>query len=42
LKPTPEQAGELRQFLHGFLIFYLERLPKAAARRWQMKPNLED
>jgi DNA repair protein RecO (recombination protein O) len=28
LKPTPAQAGELRQFLHGFLIFHLERLPK--------------
>jgi hypothetical protein len=28
LKPTPAQAGELLQFLHGFLIFYLGRLPK--------------
>lgn len=28
LKPTPAQAGELRQFLHGFLIFHLGRLPK--------------
>ena len=28
LKPTPAQAGELRRFLHGFLIFHLGRLPK--------------
>jgi recombinational DNA repair protein (RecF pathway) len=28
LKLTPAQAGELRQFLHGFLIFHLGRLPK--------------
>jgi DNA repair protein RecO (recombination protein O) len=28
LKPTPAQADELRQFLHGFLIFHLGRLPK--------------
>ena len=28
LKPTPAQAGELLQFLHGFLIFHLGRLPK--------------
>jgi DNA repair protein RecO (recombination protein O) len=28
LKPTTAQAGELRQFLHGFLIFHLGRLPK--------------
>ena len=28
LKPTPAQADELLQFLHGFLIFYLGRLPK--------------
>ena len=31
LKPTPAQAGELRQFLHGFLIFHLGRLPKGRA-----------
>ena len=28
LKLTPAQAGELRQFLHGFLIFHLGCLPK--------------
>jgi hypothetical protein len=28
LKPTRAQAGELRQFLHGFLIFHLGRLPR--------------
>jgi DNA repair protein RecO (recombination protein O) len=31
LKPTPAQAGELRRFLHGFLIFHLGRLPKGRA-----------
>jgi DNA repair protein RecO (recombination protein O) len=31
LKPTPAQAGELRQFLHGFLIFHLGRLPQGRA-----------
>ena len=31
LKPTPAQAGELRQFLHGFLIFHLGRLPRGRA-----------
>jgi DNA repair protein RecO len=31
LKPTPAQADELRQFLHGFLIFHLGRLPKGRA-----------
>jgi DNA repair protein RecO (recombination protein O) len=28
LKPTVAQIDELRQFLHGFLIFHLGRLPK--------------
>ena len=27
LKLSPSQIGELRQFLHGFLIFHLGRLP---------------
>jgi DNA repair protein RecO (recombination protein O) len=31
LKPTPAQAGELRRFLHGFLIFHLGRLPLGRA-----------
>jgi DNA repair protein RecO (recombination protein O) len=31
LKPTPAQTGELRQFLHGFLIFHLGRIPKGRA-----------
>ncbi len=31
LKPTPGQTDELRQFLHGFLIFHLGRLPKGRA-----------
>jgi DNA repair protein RecO (recombination protein O) len=42
LKPTPAQAGELRQFLHGFLIFHLGRLPKGRAAALQMKSNPED
>ena len=28
LQPTPAQASELTQFLHGFLIFHLGRLPR--------------
>ena len=31
LKPSRAQTTELRQFLHGFLIFHLERLPKGRA-----------
>jgi DNA repair protein RecO (recombination protein O) len=31
LKLTEAQMIELRQFLHGFLIFHLERLPKGRA-----------
>ena len=31
LKLTAGQVAELRQFLHGFLIFHLERLPKGRA-----------
>jgi DNA repair protein RecO len=31
LKLTPAQTGELRQFLHGFLIFHLGRLPRGRA-----------
>jgi DNA repair protein RecO (recombination protein O) len=31
LKLTDAQADELRQFLHGFLIFHLGRLPKGRA-----------
>jgi DNA repair protein RecO (recombination protein O) len=31
LKLTEAQTIELRQFLHGFLIFHLERLPKGRA-----------
>jgi DNA repair protein RecO len=31
LKPTAAQAGELGQFLHGFLIFHLGRLPRGRA-----------
>jgi DNA repair protein RecO (recombination protein O) len=31
LKLTGAQTIELRQFLHGFLIFHLERLPKGRA-----------
>ncbi|SRR5258706_743629 len=31
LKLTAAQTAELRQFLHGFLIFHLERLPKGRA-----------
>lgn len=28
LKPSPAQVKELNQFLHGFLIFHLGRIPK--------------
>ena len=31
LKLTAAQVTELRQFLHGFLIFHMERLPKGRA-----------
>jgi DNA repair protein RecO (recombination protein O) len=31
LKLTKAQTAELRQFLHGFLIFHLEKLPKGRA-----------
>jgi DNA repair protein RecO (recombination protein O) len=31
LKPTQAQITELREFLHGFLIFHLGRLPKGRA-----------
>ena len=37
LEATPENAREIRQFLHGFLIFHLGRLPqgRAAAIAWE-------
>ena len=31
LKLTAAQTAELRQFLHGYLIFHLGRLPKGRA-----------
>ena len=31
LRPTSRQIDELRQFLHGFLIFHLGRLPRGRA-----------
>jgi hypothetical protein len=31
LKLSPGQTGELRQFLHGFLLFHLGRLPRGRA-----------
>jgi len=31
LKLTPAQTGELGQFLHGFIIFHLGRLPRGRA-----------
>ena len=31
LKPTRDQSEELQRFLHGFLIYHLERLPKGRA-----------
>ena len=31
LKPAHKQTAELRQFLHGFLIFHLGRLPRGRA-----------
>ena len=31
LKPAPAQSDELRQFLHGYLIFHLGRLPRGRA-----------
>jgi recombinational DNA repair protein (RecF pathway) len=42
LKPTPAQAGELRRFLHGFLIFHLGRLPKGRSQALAMQPDGED
>jgi hypothetical protein len=32
LKLTDAQTIELREFLHGFLIFHLGRLPKGRAK----------
>ena len=32
LKLTRDQTGELREFLRGFLIFHLDRLPKGRAK----------
>jgi DNA repair protein RecO (recombination protein O) len=40
LKPTPAQTNELRQFLHGFLIFNLGRLPQGRAAALQMESNI--
>jgi hypothetical protein len=31
LKATAGQATELRQFLHGFIIFHLGKIPKGRA-----------
>jgi len=31
VKPAPAQVTQLRQFLHGFLIYHLDRLPKGRA-----------
>ena len=31
LKPSPAQTGELRQFLHGFLGYHLDRIPAGRA-----------
>jgi len=31
LKLSPAQTGEIRQFLHGFLLFHLGRLPRGRA-----------
>ena len=31
LRLTPAQTGELRQFLHGYLIFHLDHLPRGRA-----------
>jgi DNA repair protein RecO (recombination protein O) len=31
LKPTAAQSADLRRFLHGFLIYHLERLPRGRA-----------
>lgn len=32
VKATPAQVEEMRQFLHGFLIFHLGKLPRGRAR----------
>jgi len=37
LKPTTAQNVELHQFLHGFLIFHLERLPRGRAKALAME-----
>ncbi len=31
LKPSEAQVSEMQQFLHGFLIYHLERIPKGRA-----------
>jgi DNA repair protein RecO (recombination protein O) len=31
LRPSPQQSEELRQFLHGFLIYHLGKLPRGRA-----------
>lgn len=31
LQPTTEAAGQIRHFLHGYLIYHLDRLPKGRA-----------
>ena len=31
LKPSPIQTVELRQFLHGFLVYHLDRIPSGRA-----------
>ena len=32
IKPSDAQAAEIRQFLHGFLIYHLDRIPKGRSR----------
>jgi len=39
LKPTSTQVGELRQFLHGFLIFHLDHLPRGRSGALACEPQ---
>jgi len=40
LKLSAAQTGELRQFLHGFLIFHLGKLPRGRAAALAESENL--
>jgi len=39
LQPDPRQTDELRRFLHGFIIYHLERIPTGRSRAIQSGPG---